>query len=653
MPKINVLPKSVAELIAAGEVVERPRSVVKELMENSIDAGADRITVEIKNGGVRYIRVTDNGCGIAREDVRTAFISHATSKISGAEDLSQICTLGFRGEALPSVAAVSRLTLLTRTAQEEEGTQIGFEGGQETAFESAGCPVGATIVVRDLFFNTPARMKFLKKDVTEGNYVADAVTRAALSHPEIKFTLIRDEKRALDTPGSGDLAETVYAVFGKEAAASLLPCAYAHDGVAVSGFVSKPLYNRPNRNMQFFFVNGRCVRVPAAAPALDNAYKNSIMTGKFPLCFLNITVDVGKTDVNVHPAKTEIRFADESKIYEAVYFAAKSALAAGDTARPAVQLKPGRDLTAPARPEGEQLRMDARRQPFGRFPEEMQKPNPAVAEIFRPWQRPEPFPANRGALDIVCDGPEPLQFRDEAALVSGESALRASGKNGETGYAPPEPLPATQPAPPPETAPQPPVPAVNAPVEDVRILGEAFRTYIIAQHGDKLLIVDKHAAHERIIYNELIAARGAPAAQLLLAPVPVALSAREYAAVIENLGLFAEAGFEVEDFGLPTVLVRACPALLTDGDVPSLISEIAGQLAEANACPEPERLTRLYETAACKAAIKAGGETRPAEMLGLVERLLGDDALRYCPHGRPVLVELSRAELEKQFGRIQ
>ena len=331
MPKINILPKSLACLIAAGEVVERPSSVVKELMENSIDAGATKITVEIKNGGVRYIRITDNGCGISRDDVRAAFISHATSKISVQEDLDAIFTLGFRGEALASVAAVAHIEMLTKTADENIGTKYCISGGEEKELCDAGCPDGTTIMIRDLFYNTPARMKFLKKDMTEGSYVADVAAKIALSHPEISITLIKDNRRTLFTPGDGRLMTVINEVYGKDFGSTLIECSGSADGVSVKGFVSKPVHSRPNRTMQHLFVNGRYVKLPVAASALDNAYKNQIMTGKYPACVLFLEVNPAMVDVNVHPAKTQVRFATEKPVYDAIYFSAVSALQRGDT----------------------------------------------------------------------------------------------------------------------------------------------------------------------------------------------------------------------------------------------------------------------------------------------------------------------------------
>ncbi len=752
MAKINILPKSIAELIAAGEVVERPASVVKELVENSIDAGAKSVAVEIQNGGVRYIRVTDDGCGIAPEDVPTAFVSHATSKIKDASDLNSILTLGFRGEALPSVAAVSRLSMLTRTEDSGEGVVYTIEGGENASCSPAGCPVGTTITVRDLFFNTPARMKFLKKDVTEGSCVTDVVTKASLAHPEVRFSLIRDGKKVLSTPGNGKLSDTVYSVFGKSVAEALIPCEYSANGISVVGYISKPLNNRPNRNMQFFFVNGRSVRIPAAVPALDEAYKNSIMVGKFPMCFLNVSIAAEKVDVNVHPAKTEIRFSEESKIFEVIYYAAKSALTRGDVSRPAIKLNDNSVLEAP-RQKTEQLSFSphpvngasaAARQenPYSSFARSDDAPS---GSVFAKKQIPvsienggNAFAASRNGQSDSLSGYRLEKDEDteqaraekkesstaaaqqnENASITGASCAKGSeagmtsgGENRTTvisgndrekvlsrdGFAAKYNYPQTLPlrsseadpisdgaprASSPETGYN--VPWIkktnidvfvdDAPVEDkggaaekeqadagqangfeaasddFRIIGEAFKTYIIVEKDSKLLIIDKHAAHERMIFNKMTNSAESYS-QVLLTPVPVTLSGKEYATVTENIGIFAEAGFTVDDFGDGTVAVRECPAELTKEDIPSLIIEIAGELLKGNTRAKPERLERIRETAACRAAIKAGDSLKPEETYAFVRQLLSDSSVRYCPHGRPVMYELSKHEIERQFGRL-
>ncbi len=691
MPKINVLPKNVAELIAAGEVVERPSSAVKEMLENSIDAGATAVTVEIKNGGIRYIRVTDNGCGIHREDVRTAFISHATSKISTGEDLDAIFTLGFRGEALPSIAAVSRLSMMTRTEDEETGTAIEIHGGEEISFDETGCPVGTTVIIRDLFFNTPARMKFLKKDMTEGTYVSDVTAKAAISHPEVKFTLIKDGKTVLSTPGNGRLLDTVFSVFGKDISDSLIPVDYEYNSFKIKGFISRPLNNRPNRNMQYFYVNGRYVRIPVASAALDEAYKNSIMVGKFPVCFLFIDLPAGKIDVNVHPAKTEIRFSEDSKVFEAVFYSAKSALNKGDTARPEVTLRERRDITAKPLPTAEQLSFQRAavtekkesapviserphvKAEFEAKSPEIIKVNPVVSspsvvekkdtapvkalsaegpsEAAKP-EKTESTPTVFRPFSVPAS-PVYSTFRDTSAPIENRTPREVVAERNKSfvSYSAPVSRPASI-----DISADDDIPVVTekAPAEknEYRIVGEVFRTYILVEQGEKLLIIDKHAAHERMIFNTLSKTDFSQDSQLLLLPVSVTLSAKEYAAVIENLEVFRKGGFMVDDFGDGAVVVRGFPLVLSKEDIPLIITEMAGELLKGKTKPVPEKLQWLYHSASCRAAIKAGDALKEEETSAFVEKLLADESIRYCPHGRPVMYELSKHEIEKQFGRV-
>lgn len=671
MPKINVLPKSVAELIAAGEVVERPASVVKELVENSIDAGADSITVEIKNGGIRYIRVTDNGCGISREDVPLAFISHATSKIADASDLDAIMTLGFRGEAVPSIAAVSRFSILTKTPESETGTVFSVEGGEAGEVEDAGCPDGTTVTVRDLFFNTPARMKFLKKDATEGIYVGDVVTKSAIAHPEIRFTFIRDGKQILASPGSGDLYETVYAVLGKDIAGSLIKCEYEHDSIRINGFISKPLNNRPNRNYQYFYVNRRYVKIPVASVALDEGYKNSIMVGKFPMCFLNIDIPPGKTDVNVHPAKTEVRFSDERTIFEAVYYASKTALSRGDTARPAVKVpeKPALSVFAPPREKAVQYRFDTASAQSGA--DSVTNKNTGFVHegsVFRDTSsvfsgintnKPEPV-----GIDIVAEAAakntdtveeSPRENNEVRPFTGFSDALQAQvNAAADANNQPTQPL--TPKAVSPEIIPRD-AGGINIVTDETKsetakILGEIFDTYILVEQGTKLLIIDKHAAHERMIFNSLKKTVGENGSQLLMFPVAVNLPAKDYVAVLENLEVFGSAGYLVEDFGGSCVVVREVPIELCDGDIKDIITEMAGKLSAGNLKPTPEKLEWLYDSTSCRAAIKAGDKMKDPELEAFVKKLLADESVKYCPHGRPVMFELTRREIEKQFGRL-
>ena len=672
MAKINVLPKHIADLIAAGEVVERPSSVIKELMENAIDAGATSLTVEIKNGGVTYMRVTDNGSGILRDDIRNAFVSHATSKILNEEDLHGIGTLGFRGEALASICAVSRVDVLTRTADDDVGTVYKIEGSEEILLSDAGCPQGTTIVVKDLFYNTPARMKFLKKDVTEGNSVAGVVDRIALSHPEISIRFIRDDKQILVTPGNGNLKSTIYSVFGKDFSNALLETSYELNGVSVEGFVSKPTASRPNRSMQFFFLNGRLVKSATASAALDRAYKDSIMVGKFPACVLNITLPFEMVDVNVHPAKTEVRFSNERPVFDAVYYAAKNAITVKDTPNRLTLARQEVRRQGNFKPEtGEQLKLDKKKLGRTELPEKI--------EGFWSKELPKEWERKGSGSSKKKKTPTPLTASDKpAAETTGTAEVAAAveelkkeafaePKAAETPKPDSGPVPyvrkADRPAEEPKKAPEPEelpvvedVPVVpfseETELPDFRIIGEAFKTYILVELEGKMLMVDKHAAHERILYDRLIANKEPVQSQMLLMPVTVSLSKEEYSAVLEHTDLMKEAGFDVSDFGPGLVAVREVPVMLIKEDVTQLISEIAGRLLDKSD-PTPEKLNWMYKNIACRAAVKAGDDTPPAEQEKFIEYVLSHRDVRYCPHGRPILIEMTRPELEKTFGRIQ
>ncbi|MBP5271635.1 MAG: DNA mismatch repair endonuclease MutL [Clostridia bacterium] len=671
MAKINVLPKHISDLIAAGEVVERPSSVIKELMENAIDAGATSLTVEIQHGGVTLMRVTDNGSGILREDIRNAFVSHATSKILTEEDLHGIGTLGFRGEALASIAAVSRVDVMTRTAEDEVGTLYKIEGSEEVLLSDAGCPEGTTIVVRDLFYNTPARMKFLKKDVTEGNSVAGVVDRIALSHPEISIRFIRDDKQVLVTPGNGNLKSTIYSVFGKDFSDALLETSYELNGVKVSGFVSKPTASRPNRSMQFFFLNGRLVKSMTASAALERAYKDAIMVGKFPACVLNIALPLEMVDVNVHPAKTEVRFSNERPVFDAVYYAAKNAITAKDTPnRLTLARQEAARQGAFKETAGDQMKLDRKTgKPLGRteLPEKIE--GFWSKELPKEWKREgsgsskkkKTHPTVLPAGDTPKAPEDALPPEAEAAVESLKAEVREEKAKAETGPVPYVRQAERPPKPKqPEASPELPVkedlPAVpfseETEVPDFRIIGEAFKTYILVELEGKMLLVDKHAAHERILYDRLIAHKEPVQSQVLLMPVTVSLSKEEYSAVLEHTDLLKEAGFDVSDFGPGLVAVREVPTMLIKEDVTQLLSEMAGRLLDQND-PTPEKLDWMYKNMACRAAVKAGDDTPPAEQETFIEYVLSHRDVRYCPHGRPILIEMTRAELEKNFGRIQ
>ena len=672
MGRIHVLDQHVAELIAAGEVVERPSSVIKELLENAVDAGATSVTVEIKHGGVSYLRVTDNGCGIAREDVPVAFLRHATSKVNSQKDLEGILTLGFRGEALASIAAVARVELLTRVGDALEGTRYVISGGEEESCEPAGCPAGTTIVVRDLFYNTPARMKFLKKDVVEGNAVASVLDKLALSHPEIAFRFLRDGKEGLRTPGNGKLRDAIYAVYGREFTQGLIPVDYSYGGVTVKGFISKPAAARPNRSMQNFFLNGRYVKSRTAMVALEEAYKGSLMVGKLPACVLHLTIASQAVDVNVHPAKIEVRFVNEKPLFDCVYHGVKTALNQGDAPR-TVHLPAARPPVVPAE-TGSQLSIEAmpkKTVSAPAAPPQEESPHPQVSEPEPEISVPrlcQPYSASRVFL------------RDSSRPFP--SVRRADTQEPEKHELPPaesvSPEPKEQPAeaiaeqesvePKPESPREPERGEGKEPADDgqeplalpeekprpvSRLIGEAFGTYIILERGEELVLIDKHAAHERMIYEKLKAQRGEADRQLLLQPIPVTLEKNEYAAVLEGCALCEQAGFEIEDFGPGTVLVRTVPLILGTDDIAGTVMEIAGYLLRSKQDLTTEKLDWLYHNVACRAAVKAGDESSPAELIALADRLAAHPEIRYCPHGRPVSVVFTRRELEKQFGRIQ
>ena len=660
MPKINVLPKSLAELIAAGEVVERPASVVKELLENSIDAGADNITIEIKNGGISYIRITDDGCGISREDVRNAFVSHATSKISTPDDLDAILTLGFRGEALASVSAVARVEMMTKTSDESVGTRYMIESGEEILLDDAGCPCGTTLIVRDLFYKTPARMKFLKKDVTEANAVAGVVDRIALSHPEVSVRFIRDGKQTLITSGKGDLLTCIREIFGKEFSSTLIPADYSANGIEVSGFVSKPSASRPNRNMQFFFLNNRLIKTGTGSAAISEGYKNSIMVGKFPSCVLNIKLNPSLVDVNVHPAKTEVRFSDERIIFNAVFYACKNALSAGDTPSQVKQTQIKTDYYSAPPVKPEQLKIETPAvQPVRDFWQHIpakEPVKPAAVEVKK-VEKPDILintavsPVTVAKSPSVSDGvkaddiDEFLLNSQKSADKSAVDAIQTNSEVVVTSEMQTETV---------EEAEKEKIETVQ-PVfdeEQFRLVGEAFKTYIICEYKGKLVIIDKHAAHERIIYEKLKSECGDRTPQLLLMPVTVTLSKEEYSAVLDNLEVIGKAGFEVEDFGNGCVIVRECPMEIDADSVNDIICEIAGRFVEKKQDVSFEKLDWLFHSVACRSAIKAGNFTSRLEMERFAKQLLSMPDIRYCPHGRPVLVEMTQRELEKSFGRI-
>ena len=656
MAKINILPKEIAELIAAGEFVEIPASVVKELLENAIDAGASSVTVEIKNGGITYIRVTDNGCGINREDISTAFISHATSKIKERDDLNAIITLGFRGEALASIAAVSAVEVLTRTPEEETGTRYCIKAGEETFLDDAGCPLGTTIVVRDLFFNTPARMKFLKKDVSEANAVAGVVDRIALSNPNVSIRFIREGKSVLFTSGSGDLKTTAFEIFGKDFADGLVEAEYDFEAVHVSGLISKPTRSRPNRNMQFFFVNGRLVKTGTASAAISEAYKNSVMVGKFPYCVLNINTSPELVDVNVHPAKIEVRFANERSVFSAVYYAAKNALEKKDeTLKVSLPRRPETSLFEAPKPKTEQLKITDKKADFwvhttaAGFSKDKQpqsffvssQEQPAVHKVASP---PDDLPIEEKEPSTIQHFLDTYKNTTEVSSVEVEAKPEPEIIEEKTELAADEPKA--------EQVVGDNIKTVEEEPEQIEVIGEVFKTYIIVQKGDSLFMVDKHAAHERMLFNRLIKSDKVIDTQVLLSPITVTLSKEEYSAVLENLEMLSQAGFEAEDFGYGMIIVRECPMEIEATDVESVVSELAGYLLENKQKLISEKKEWLFSLMACKSAIKAGYITTAYEREKFIKELFKQPDVRYCPHGRPIMIEITKRELEKNFGRV-
>ncbi len=624
MPKINLLPKEMAELIAAGEVVERPASVVKELVENSIDAGAKHITLEINRGGILYIRVTDDGCGISPADVPLAFLRHATSKIKTASDLEKISSLGFRGEALAATAIVSKVELFTKQKEDVFGTHYVIEGGNEVLREENGCPDGTTIIVRDIFYNTPARMKFLKKDVTEGNTVTAVFERIALSHPDISFKLIRDGKMTVNTSGDGKLYSAVYSILGREIASTLIPVE-TNGVISVSGYVCKPAFCRKSRAVQYVFLNGRYVQSNTVMAAVEQAYKNSAMVGKYPAFIISLTIPFETVDVNVHPAKTQVRFSDERRIFDEVYIATKNAIVKGDT-RPEIVLN--KKPTHFSRMTTEQFKQET-----------LKAATSSVSKTFLPEQK-KPAEENESRVTFKSDSTPFYEREDVKKYINQNKAVNVDIEVEEK-----EPV---------EKSSQTQKTHIEKAVifdDEIRYIGEAFSTYIIAEKGDSIYLIDKHAAHERINFNKLKKEQTAESQQLLI-PQNVRLSGEEFNAVLDNIPLLNKAGFDVEEFGGTAVIVRAVPAMLKSEDVTDMITEAAKNLI-IKGVPESERLDRIYHTVACKAAIKGGNITSPKELENLAKTVLSDNDIMYCPHGRPVAFCLTRKELEKQFGRIQ
>ena len=649
MSKIIQLSPHIANLIAAGEVVERPASAAKELLENAVDAGASQVTIEIRDGGMTFLRVTDNGSGMSAEDARTAFLRHATSKLHKAEDLAAIGTMGFRGEALAAIASVSRVDLLTKTPGSVSGVSLHLEAGAVTEEAEAGCPDGTTIIIRDLFYNTPARMKFMKADSVEGSRIASTVQMQALAHPNVAFRMLRDGKEVLSTPGDGKLASAVYCVYGRDSA-RMVAVNSRWDNYSLSGFVSKPTDSRPSRNLQTFFVNDRPVKSRLLVSALEEAYRNQIMVGKFPACVLHLTLPAAAVDVNVHPAKTEVKFLNEKAVFDCVHYGVLGALNQTPD-RPQVQFR-----TAPA---AEPLKTVETQKIPEKKPDFFRTVSAAdyrSVQKAAPAAPAPPVPAAQPARMPVSETRPPL--RENVFLPKVEPL-----KKPEVQPAPADPVASLPSIQEPPKAVQPertPVPPVEEPEQtaipmpetpDWRLVGELYRTYIIVEQGENAFLIDKHAAHERILFDKLRANQERMTAQSLLSPIPCRLTPELAATLLENQGLLDKLGFEIEEFGENTVLLRQIPMDLDPENAKEALEELASDLAQGKQKDPGNLRDELLHTVACKAAIKAGWHTDEAELLALVKQVMEREDLKYCPHGRPICVTLSKKQLEKQFRR--
>lgn len=691
---INVLPKHIAELIAAGEVIERPSSVIKELVENCIDAGAKNITVEIQNGGTTFMRVTDDGCGIKAEDVRSAFLRHATSKITQRDDLDAIGTLGFRGEALASICAVAKVEILTKHFEEQFGVRYSIEGSEEKSFETIGCPQGTTFIVRDIFYNVPARMKFLKRDISEGNAVSVLIDRIALSHPEISFTFIRDGRQTMKTQGDGKLENAVYQVFGRDFFDSLMPVAYTRNGISVEGFVTKPVASvKANRSMQMFYINGRYVRSKTAMAALEQAYRGSIMVGKYPSCVLMLEMNCSMLDVNVHPAKLEVRFTNEAPVYEAVYHGVRSAVMKYDTRNSEEQndKKPrytAPELLSPPVDHASQLgfsygnqKAERKFEAAGYFPNlpdalknrpsgEKQEKQQLLQTADRSESQPLMFigkPEKEAAKEEIHSA-EISSLFDETEISDGSDSqenpaaeeeeaivLKLPDRKKDDSQQKADSVCEAEEIEQKTSVSEIPVKIVDEEQREtpIRYIGEIFSTYIIIEYGsDRVMFIDKHAAHERLLYERLKKRQNGFAQQLLLEPVSVTLEKEEAEIVLENKEMLMEAGFDVDSFGERTIVIRSVPIMMETIDITESFSEIANYLCKHKKLVLSEKMEWIYANTACRAAIKGGNKSHPQELIDLVMTLEKNPEIRYCPHGRPVYFFMKKYEIEKMFGRL-
>ena len=621
MPKIQVLDQDIANKIAAGEVVERPGSVIKELVENALDAEAKHITVEIRNGGITMMRVSDDGCGMNRDDARSCFLRHATSKIKNIADLYAIETLGFRGEALAAISAVSKVELITSDG--ENGTRLELEGGKEVSCDETGAPQGTTIIVRELFFNTPARMKFLKSDRAEAAYIAALIDRLALSNPHVSFKLIQDGKQLISTDGNGKLLDVIYAVLGRDVTKGMLMVDSTLDRIRVYGYVGEPTVTKSNRNAQLCYINGRLVRSQTVFAAIDQAYRNDLFHGRHAVCVLKITLPYGLVDVNVHPSKMEVKFSNEKMIFEAVYYAIKNALnkqTLKKAEQPAENSVSATDKTPPPV-----------KQPSKSF-------SPAVSVFEKPINiQPQVQTVKEPVIDhepIVTLPPKSLFDLQERSVLHETPVLNEE----ETAVAVVEQVPTKS--------------EIEKPI--VRFVGELFRSYIVVEYGEQILLVDKHAAHERMIFERLLkeCSEGTDFGQQLLVPESVQLSPDELSFAIENQEAFNKLGFELDAFGSRQILLRSRPSFVTNESAVEAFCEILNDWMQGGSIQRTERENRALKTIACKAAIKAGNINDDIELKALVKKLIEDDDIHQCPHGRPVALSYTKKDIEKAFKRI-
>lgn len=659
MAKIAQLSPHVADLIAAGEVVERPGSVVKELVENAIDAGASHITVEIQNGGMTLIRVTDDGSGMDRQDAQTAFLRHATSKIHSEADLGAIGTLGFRGEALAAIASVSRINLLTCPEGSVEGTSLLLEGGVLQSCDPAGCPKGTTMVVRDLFYNTPARLKFMKSDVAEGANVSAIVQRQAISHPEVAFRFLKDNQEQLSTAGDGQLMSAIYAVLGRQAAKEMIPVEGRWEQIRVTGYVSKPTASRGNRSGQLFFVNGRHVKSRTMAAALEEAYRNQIMVGRFPTCVLNVELPLHTVDVNVHPTKTEVRFLSEKNVFDSIHYGVLSVLNQASGKKDVVfsnrkAAEPvSKTTAAPAAPKPV-AKQAPKQETFRQMSASDYKamaaaigkpvvPSPKAAKTLLTPEKPAKSVPGKTVLCTTVQKPEPKPAEKPLTVYTPAKSEPA-----------PKPKVAEMKAPVVELPPEKPMLQETLPMHEApkwRVVGEVMDSYIIVEEAGAVLFIDKHAAHERILFEKLKQQDIRAMSQMLLAPIPANLSREDSAILLEHQDALLECGYELDEVGDHAILIRAIPDDIDAEDAEATLAAMASDLQSGRRADPNSLRDDLLHTIACKAAIKAGWHTEPAERDALVKEVMTRDDLKYCPHGRPICIRMTEGALRRQFKR--